>query len=73
MADEAALDFCRTEAIAADQKHVVNAADDPDVAVLIFAGAIAGEVPALLGEFAPVLVDVALRVAIDGAQHARPR
>ena len=51
--------------------HVVDAAEQPDVAVLVELGAVAGEVHAL--EARPVGVLEALVVAPDRAQHRRPR
>ena len=52
MADEGALDFGGAEAVAGDVEHVVDAAHDPEVAVLIAACAVAGEIDVLVG--APV-------------------
>ena len=71
MADQGALDFHRAEAVAGDVDDVVDAAHDPEVAVLVAAGAVAGEVDA--GDLAPVLLLEALGVAVDGAQHRRAR
>ncbi len=42
MADQRALYLGRAQAVAADLDHVVHAADDPDVAVLVLAGRVAG-------------------------------
>ena len=54
--DQAGLDLGGAEAIATDLEHVVDAADDPDIAVFIAAGGVAGEIPALLRIRAPVLI-----------------
>jgi hypothetical protein len=67
MADQRALHLGRAQAVAADLDHVVDAADDPVVAVVVLARRVAGQVPALLLEALPVLADVAGRVAVDGA------
>src|SRR5262249_56689256 len=52
-------------------QDVIDAAHDPEVAVLVFTGAVTGEIDA--GNLAPVLTYVAVGVTIDGAEHARPR
>src|SRR5207253_3222218 len=71
MRDERALDLHRAETVAGDVHDVVDAAHHPEVAVLVAACAVAGEVHA--GNLAPVLLDVALVVAPNRAQHAGPR
>ena len=53
MIDERALDFHRAEAMPRDVQHVVDAAEQPEVAVLVAARAVAGEVRAV-GPLAPV-------------------
>ena len=53
-----------------DVEHVVDAADDPEIAVLVAARAVAGEVDAR--DFAPVGLAVARGVAVDRAQHGGP-
>ena len=68
---EGALDLGGRDAVAADVHHVVDAAEQPEVAVVVELGAVAGEVAA--GEPAPVRVAVALGIAPDAAQHRRPR
>ena len=69
--DERRLDLGGGDAVARDVHHVVDPAEQPDVAVLVLLGAVAGEVEAL--EARPVGVLVALVVAPDAAQHRRPR
>ena len=54
-----------------DVHHVVDPAEQPEVAVVVELGAVAGEVAAV--EPAPVRLAVALGVAVDAAQHRRPR
>src|SRR6266576_4558653 len=71
MVHQRALHFHRADAVAGDVEHVVDAAEDPEVAVLIALGAVAREVQVL--PFTPVDVTVALVVAPDGARHAGPR
>ena len=68
--DQGALDLHRAQPVAGDVEHVVDAAHDPEVAVLVAAGAVAGEVD--VRHLAPVLLAVALVVAVDGPQHRRP-
>ena len=53
MADQRTLDLHRREPMAGDVDHVVDAAHDPVVAVLVAPGAVTGEVAA--GDVAPVL------------------
>ena len=68
---ERRLDLGRRDPVAADVHHVVDPAEQPQVAVVVELGAVAGEVPA--GEAAPVRLAVALGIAPDAAQHPRPR
>src|SRR5262249_51640152 len=42
---ERALDLERADAVAGRDDHVVRAADEPEVAVVVAAGAIAGQIP----------------------------
>ena len=72
MADQRALDLGRAQPVAADLDHVVDAADHPDVAVLVHTRRVAGQIVALFLETLPVLADVALRVAVNRARHAGP-
>src|SRR5215831_3509305 len=51
--------------------HVIDAAHDPKVTVLILAGAVTGKVHAF--DLRPVLLPITRVVAIDGSQHRRPR
>ena len=44
MIDERALDFHRADAMPGDVEHVVDAAEQPEVAVVVELGAVAGEV-----------------------------
>ena len=70
MRDQRALDFGGAEAMARDVDHVVDAAGDPVIAVLVAAAAVAGEVLAGIGR--EVGVDEALVIAVHGAHLARP-
>src|SRR5262249_42918824 len=45
MLEERALDLERADAVAGRDDHVVRAADEPEVAVVVAAGAIAGQIP----------------------------
>src|SRR5215467_6248279 len=51
-------------------EHIVDAAHDPEIAVFIFARAITSEVGA--GDLRPILLHIAVRIAIDRTQHAGP-
>ena len=44
MIDQRALDFHRADAVPGDVQHVVDAAEQPEVAVVVALGAVAGEV-----------------------------
>ena len=57
--DERALDLDRRDAVAGDVHHVVDAAEQPEVAVLVDARAVAGEVDVVV--LRPVRLAVALR------------
>ncbi len=70
--DERALDFHRADAMPGHVDHVVHAAEQPEVAVGVTLGAIAGEVD-VRAPLAPVLPDVAIRIAVDAPQHRGPR
>src|SRR5581483_5288166 len=70
VADERAFDLHGAETVAGHVEHVVHAAEQPEVAVIVAAGAVAGEVLARV--LRPVLVGVARIVAPDGAHHRRP-
>src|SRR5215216_2027817 len=53
-----------------DLDHIVYTADDPEVAILVALGGVAGGVLArVLG---PVLLYIPVGIAIDRAQHRRP-
>src|SRR5690606_15351394 len=69
--DERVLDLRRGQAVAGDVHDVIDATQQPDVAVDVLLGAIAGEVHAV--ELVPVGLRVALAVAPEAAQHAGPR
>ena len=67
--DERRLHLHRADAVSGDVEHVVDAAEDPEVAVVVALGAVAGEVevgPA--GPLREVRLHVARVVAPDGAQ-----
>src|SRR5437667_8566723 len=59
------------KSVAGDIKNVINPANDPEIAVLITPRAVASEV--VSGELAPILFFIALLVAVNRAQHCRPR
>ena len=73
VADQGALDLGCAQPIAGDLDHVVDTADDPDVAVLVLAGAVAGQIPALLLVAAPVLLPVAARIPCLLSPSPSPR
>src|SRR4051812_47116905 len=72
VADDRGLDLGRGHAVAGDVDHIVDAPDDPEVAVLVPAGRVADEVD-VLAVLGPVRLDVALVVPVERAQHPGPR
>src|SRR5215470_10950724 len=71
MTYQRALDLRGAESVAGHVQNIVNAAYDPGITVFIATGAVAREIIVL--EFAPVLLSIARIVAVDRAQHRRPR
>src|SRR5205085_8508947 len=70
MVDERALDLDRRDAVPGDVHHVVDAPEQPEVALLVDPRPVAGEVDA--GIARPVRLLEALGVAEDAARHRRP-
>src|SRR5699024_7938400 len=70
VADQRGLDLHGGQTMPGDVHAGVDAAEQPDVAVLVPLGAVTGEVEALVA--GPVGLLEALRIAPDAAQHARP-
>ena len=70
MRNEGAFDFGGAETMTGDVEHVVDAANDPDVAVFVTTCSVASEIPAF--EVAPVSLLVAFLVAPNATQHGRP-
>src|SRR2546427_13227625 len=60
----------RRDAVTGDVHDVVHAAEQPEVAVLVALGAVAGEIDIVV--LRPVLLDVAIGVTPDATQHRRP-
>ena len=71
MADQGVLHLGGREPVSRDVHDVVHPPEQPQVAVLVALGAVAGEVAP--GEALPVRLDEALVVAVDAPGHARPR
>src|ERR1700730_2272751 len=69
--DKSRLDLHGRHAVARNVHDVVHATQQPEVALIVDLGAIAGEVDARIA--APVLRLEALRVAVDAPEHAGPR
>ena len=68
--DESALDLDRRDPVAGDVHHVVDAAEQPEVSVLVDARSVAGEVR--VGVLRPVRLHVAVVILVDPAQHCGP-
>src|SRR3989442_1420660 len=71
MVHQCALDFHGADAVPRDVEHVVDAAQNPEVAFVITLRAVTGEIDVL--PLAPINLGVPLVVAPDRAQHAGPR
>src|SRR5437588_6086485 len=71
MVHERRLDLVGRQAVPGDVHHVVDAAEEPEVAVLVPAGAVAGHVD-VRAEAAEVVLDVAVGIAVDGPELRRP-
>src|SRR5699024_3605787 len=68
--DQGRFDLGGGQVVPGDVHDIVQPAQQPDVAVLVVLGAVAGEVGA--GETGPVGLLEPLLIAPDAAQHARP-
>src|SRR5207249_8663594 len=66
-----ALNLHGCDPMTSNADHVINASHDPQVTVFVTPGAIAGEIHTWY--FTPVLFLVSLGIAVDRAQHRRPR
>ena len=71
VADEGRFDLSGGDAVPGDVHDIVDAAQQPDRALVIPLGTVAREV--VLRPARPVGIDVPLVVAPDPAQHRRPR
>src|SRR3954464_10003241 len=56
--------------MSADVEHVIDPSHDPEISVFVFARAISGEIHSR--NLRPVILNVAVWIAVDGAQHAGP-
>src|SRR6266849_5549179 len=56
--------------MAADIDHVIDATHDPEVAVRVAPGAVAGKIDVL--DLRPILLSITFIVAPDGSEHRRP-
>src|SRR5437868_12311456 len=72
MIHQSALDLHRPDAMASDVDDVVHAAEEPEVAVGVSLGAVAGDVDTT-APLVPVLAGVAVGIAVNATQHRRPR
>src|SRR5207249_4452715 len=71
MAHEGGLHLHRTDPVARDVDHVVDAAHEPEVVVLVHAGPVPREVFAR--DLGPVHLLVPLRIFVQGLEHGGPR
>src|SRR5687767_924841 len=73
MLDERRLDLHRADAVAGDVENVIDASEDPEVAIVVALRPIAGEVEIwATGPLGEISLHVPLVVAPDRPQHRRP-
>src|SRR5262249_13076756 len=70
VADKRTLHFHRSDTMARNIDHIVDAAHDPEITVFIAPGAIAREIHS--GNLTPVLFLVSFGISINRPQHRRP-
>src|SRR4051794_35289570 len=70
VAHQGALDFHGAETMPADIHHIIDASQDPEVAVLVSPGGVSSHVDSF--KAFPVLLLVPLWLAPQRARHARP-
>ena len=68
--NQGAFDLHGAQPVAGDVDHVIDPTHDPEVPVLVLAGAVTREIRAR--EPLPVLLNVPIRVPEDGPEHGRP-
>src|SRR4030095_8252451 len=71
MTDKRAFNFRCAESVPGNVEDVIDSANDPKITIFIAPRAITGEIIAF--KFSPVLFSIAGFVAVDRAQHRRPR
>src|SRR5262249_17710355 len=71
MTDKRAFYFRCAESVPGNVEDVIDSANDPEITVFVAAGAVSGEIVAF--NLAPVLLTITGFVAVDRAQHRRPR
>src|SRR5215470_12258106 len=71
MVNQRALHLVGGDAVPSHIHHIVHTTQEPEVTVLIHLGAVAGKVLPRVAR--PVLPDVTLGIAVDGAEHGWPR
>src|SRR5215212_10846656 len=72
MIDERAFHFHGADSMPRHIDHVIDAAEDPVIALVVLLRAITREVHGAV-PLAPVLRDEALRISVDAAEHRGPR
>src|ERR1700754_4975320 len=70
MTDQRAFNFRCTESVTRHIEDIIDAPNDPKIAVSIAPRAVAGEIIAF--KFAPILPSITGLVAVNGTQHRRP-
>src|SRR5579862_9398739 len=70
MVDEGALDLHCRDNVPSHEHDVVDASEQPEKSLIVDFGSVSGEIVA--GEFRPIDVLEALRIAVNSPRHARP-
>src|SRR5262249_4203869 len=71
MADQRRLDFHRAQSMSRYVDDGIDAAEHPEVSVVVAPGSVPGEIDAW--NLRPVLLDVAVGISIYRPEHRRPR
>src|ERR1700687_1020006 len=71
MMNQCAFNLHRAQAMARNVEDVIDPAHDPEIAVAVLTSAVSGEVT--VRHLGPVLLTISLIVAVNRAEHRRPR
>ena len=72
MGHQSRFHFHGAQTVPGDIQHIIDAAHNPEIAVLVLTGTVAGQI-IFAAKFRPVGIHITLLIAPDGAQHGRER